>query len=125
MMKFGWSKNVSCSRRESVYLNLTVEEIRDSLRDYICVVKRYTAFGGGVSYVGGSKNNVSLPSFERPEKKGDRHSRFHWHRGGRLGDASGRSLWCYLVGQTQTRRRHREKQRSNGESLRSKREGKA
>ena len=70
MMKFGWSKNVSCSRRESVYLNLTVEKIRDSLRDYICVVKRYTAFGGGVSYVGGSKNNVSLPSFEVPEKKG-------------------------------------------------------
>lgn len=69
-MKFGWSKNVSCSKRESVYLNLTVEEIRDSLRDYICVVKRYTAFGGGVSYIGGSKNNVSLPSFEVSQKRG-------------------------------------------------------
>lgn len=61
---------VKCSKRQTVYLTVTVDSTRDSLRDYFCVVERFFAAGTKPSHVGGSHNNISLPSYETPKAEG-------------------------------------------------------
>ena len=98
VVKKGVSEAVVCSERHTVYLTLTVDENRDSLRDYFCVVKRQLAFGADVMFVGGNKNNISLPSFEVVQPKGIGIGVFIGAGLGGLGFLIGLifgSVWCY------------------------------